>query len=357
MCIIIIKQKTQKISKETLRNSARINPHGLGIIWLDNFKVEHMKSKDWLKLHTSRPFIAHFRFATIGVVNRANIHPFQCGANKNEWLMMNGTIHGLGNLHECDTKVLARQLGGKPRHTWKTELRKHTCRFVAVNVRNRTFEIFNKELYTYVNGVWYSKTNVLTDHLVGVYGTLKRGYGNYNRYLRDCKFLGSGKTLHKYPLYAEGLPVLFDRKGSGHQVDIDLFAVDTETLKDLDSLEGHPNWYKRKQILLKVRGQVRKAWVYFMQGDEPKHKKTAKSYSPLGLKAINKWRFEDNPTDIFKGLTCTNIEDEFDISNETPMCPNCHADLVKDEWSLNDDSYYCEDCGTWHSVAEVKQFS
>ena len=51
------------------------------------------------------------------------------------------------------------------------------------------------------------------------------------------------------------------------------------------------------------------------------------------------------------------IEDEFDISNETPMCPNCHADLVKDEWSLNDDSYYCEDCGTWHSIAEVKQFS
>ena len=94
-----------------------------------------------------------------------------------------------------------------------------------------------------------------------------------------------------------------------------------------------------------------------MQGDEPKHKKTAKSYSPLGLKAINKWRFEDDPTDIFKGLSCTHIEDEFDIANETPMCPNCHADLVKDEWSLNDDSYYCEDCGTWHSIAEVKQFS
>ena len=122
MCIIIIKQKTQKISKETLRNSARINPHGLGIIWLDNFKVEHMKSKEWLKLHTSRPFIAHFRFATIGVVNRANIHPFQCGANKNEWLMMNGTIHGLGYKDEATARASVSKIRNSSRsHAHKTQ--------------------------------------------------------------------------------------------------------------------------------------------------------------------------------------------------------------------------------------------
>ena len=66
---------------------------------------------------------------------------------------------------------------------------------------------------------------------------------------------------------------------------------------------------------------------------------------------------KEDPPDIFKGLSCTHIEDEFDLAHETPMCPNCHADLVKDDWSLNDDSYYCEDCGTWHSIEEVKQFS
>ena len=30
MCIIIIKQKDKKISRETLKTSAKINPHGLG---------------------------------------------------------------------------------------------------------------------------------------------------------------------------------------------------------------------------------------------------------------------------------------------------------------------------------------
>ena len=89
MCVIIIKQKEQMMSREVAKTSARINPHGLGIIWLDTFEVEYHKSKDYRKLLTKRPFIAHFRYATKGKINRANTHPFVCGNNKDEYLPSN----------------------------------------------------------------------------------------------------------------------------------------------------------------------------------------------------------------------------------------------------------------------------
>ena len=109
MCVIIIKQKNNVMSEEIAKTSSKINPHGLGIIWLDTFEVTYHKSKDYRKLITKRPFIAHFRYATIGAVNKANTHPFVCGNNKDEYLMMNGTIKGLGSAELCDSKALAIQ--------------------------------------------------------------------------------------------------------------------------------------------------------------------------------------------------------------------------------------------------------
>ena len=68
MCVIIIKQKADIISEETLENSARINPHGLGITYLDTFETSYHKSTEYEILLTPRPFIAHFRYATVGKV-------------------------------------------------------------------------------------------------------------------------------------------------------------------------------------------------------------------------------------------------------------------------------------------------
>ena len=64
MCIIIINQKGKKIADSILKRSARINPHNLGIVWLDTFELEKTSSTNWKKLKTNRPFIAHFRYAT-----------------------------------------------------------------------------------------------------------------------------------------------------------------------------------------------------------------------------------------------------------------------------------------------------
>jgi len=92
MCIIIIKQKGLKVSTATLKKSAKINPHGLGIIWLDTYKVEYKESSEYSHLVTDRPYIAHFRYATVGAIGRSNMHPFVCGKKTDELLMMNGTI-------------------------------------------------------------------------------------------------------------------------------------------------------------------------------------------------------------------------------------------------------------------------
>ena len=177
MCIIIIKQKRNKISQQVLKNSARKNPHGLGIVWLDTFKVSYHGSKDYKKLNTTRPFIAHFRYATIGKICKENTHPFKCGKKHNELLMMNGTISELGNKNMTDTQDLAIKLGKIERHVWKQKLAQYSLvRFVSINTRNRTFQIYNKHLWTHKDKVWYSKDNVFTTYKTPSY--ISRWAGN-----------------------------------------------------------------------------------------------------------------------------------------------------------------------------------
>ncbi len=262
MCIIIVNQKGAELPKKVLQNSSRKNPHGLGIVWLDTYETTYHKSADWEELVTDRPFIAHFRYATVGSIGLENMHPFRCGET-DELLMMNGTIRGLGNKKSCDTKVLAGMLGTQPRESWKSQLERHNSRFVTVNDKNKTFQIYNRDLWAKKDGVWYSKTNVLdTTELVAVYGTLKIGQSN-NSYIRGCRHIGSGETLDEYPMIIKGLPYLVKEKGVGYNVEVDVFEVGEFDLRGLDRLEGHPNWYRREKTEIKLdNGRHVSAWVY-----------------------------------------------------------------------------------------------
>lgn len=364
MCIIIIKQEGRVVPTEVAKTSARINPHGLGIIWLDTFEVSYHKSSQYSVLETNRPFIAHFRYATVGAINKENTHPFQCGSNKQEWLMMNGTIPTLGNAKVSDSKVLAQMLGDVPRHKWKEKLAKFECRFVTVNTRTRTFQMYNKELWTQRDGVWYSKANVLEDHLVAVYGTLKKGYSNYNRYLYNSKYIASGQTQDKYPLIISGLPFLIENSGQGHNVDVDVFKVSDAKLADLDRLEGHPTWYRRKQIPVQVKGKTLMCWIYFNIKEKADGKVWHKTYTQ-SVKPYS-YYFEDeleesSYVDLFpkqnKDKDCEwlqilqEVEDEkeFDVENELPVCVECYNDLEHDGFA----NYYCCGCGGWFAEDEV----
>lgn len=351
MCVIIIKQKNNVMPTEVAKNSARINPHGLGIIWLDTFEVTYHKSKEYKQLITERPFIAHFRYATVGAINKENTHPFVCGRNTDEMLMMNGTIKGLGNDKICDSKALAIQLGSKPRQTWKAELEQYDCRFVTVNLRTRSFQIYNRNLYTYRDGIWYSKDNVLQENLIAVYGTLKKGFSNYFRYLKNAKYIGRGTTAERYPLVVKGLPYLVDKKGLGHNVVVDLFKVSNTQLQSIDVLEGHPRWYVRKQIKVTSQGRTYTAWTYFNPQEITPSTELHKSF---------KHRIPQAPSlfesDVDLNETHTTIEygwDDNDFpTSETPTCIDCYGDVDFDGFS----NYYCSSCGGWFKEDEVLKY-
>lgn len=352
MCVIIIKQKGDVMSKEIARTSSIINPHGLGIVWLDTFELEYYESEEYERLLTERPFIAHFRYATIGKVNKANMHPFVCGRNKDELLMHNGTVKGYGDANTPDSKALAIHLGTIDRRGWKAVLEQYDSRFVSINTRTKSFQVYNRNLFTQKDGIWYSKSNVIQDTLVAVYGTLKKGYSNYFSYLTKASFVGSGKTVDKYPLIIKGLPYLVGKRGLGHNVEVDVFKVSDMLLDRLDQLEGHPNWYYREEVDIKMsNGATHKCWVYFnpkdVDANTEMHKTYKQTYTQISIAEEDEVVSSDQIAfDI--GWDDTNFPTE-----QTPTCIDCYGDVEHDGFT----NYYCSSCGGWFKEDDVLKFA
>ncbi|MBX3174853.1 MAG: gamma-glutamylcyclotransferase [Gemmatimonadaceae bacterium] len=81
-----------------------------------------------------------------------------------------------------------------------------------------------------------------------VYGTLLRGELNYGL-LAEARFVRPAATPPAYTLYAlDGHPGMGDEGVTG--VLGEVFDVDATTLQALDALEGHPDWYVRRPIVL-----------------------------------------------------------------------------------------------------------
>ncbi len=101
------------------------------------------------------------------------------------------------------------------------------------------------------------------DIWLATYGTLKKGYNNYNLYLTNSKFMGSGTTQEMYPLIIKDLPYLIEDIGTGFQVEVDVFKINRTVLERIDELEIHPTWYRRKQIPILLYGNTVTCWIYF----------------------------------------------------------------------------------------------
>jgi gamma-glutamylcyclotransferase (GGCT)/AIG2-like uncharacterized protein YtfP len=95
---------------------------------------------------------------------------------------------------------------------------------------------------------------------VAVYGTLREGFSNH-RLLETSTLLGAD-VLNGFEMYtAGGFPVIYPTNNDDSIV-IEVYECSDETLNGpLDSLEGHPSWYRRQL----VDTQFGKAWVYVMQ--------------------------------------------------------------------------------------------
>ena len=98
---------------------------------------------------------------------------------------------------------------------------------------------------------------------VFVYGSLRKGFWNYESYLKNSKFIGKGRTKEKYAMYADIIPYVVENEKISHIVG-EVYEVDEETLKRIDCLEGHPDYYRRKKVpIILDSGEEVEAWIYF----------------------------------------------------------------------------------------------
>lgn len=109
------------------------------------------------------------------------------------------------------------------------------------------------------------------EHLVFVYGTLKRGQWNHHL-LRGQTHVGNGETKEKFALYALAFPWLTKNGRPGDApstVSGEVYSVDERTLQRLDSLEGYPYHYDRMRVEVHLSlGTVVRAWAYYVESAE-----------------------------------------------------------------------------------------
>lgn len=93
-----------------------------------------------------------------------------------------------------------------------------------------------------------SASPVLAETLLFVYGTLRRGLANH-ALLADARFVGAATTAERFALFFDGIPFLAPGPPV-HHVRGEVYAVDATTLAAVDRLEGHPQWYHRRPIVV-----------------------------------------------------------------------------------------------------------
>ena len=90
---------------------------------------------------------------------------------------------------------------------------------------------------------------------VAVYGTLRKGESNHY-IIRDAKPFGVSR-IKGFTMYSNGFYPYAVSRGKG--ITVELYKVDADHMRRLDSLEGYPYHYNRKKVTVKGK----KAWVYF----------------------------------------------------------------------------------------------
>jgi len=100
---------------------------------------------------------------------------------------------------------------------------------------------------------------------VAVYGTLRRGEGNWQWALKNTSTFVGEFRVPGFQMYSNGCFPYAVESGSG-EITVEIFEIDAETMAHLDRLEGYPFHYNRKQII--VDGT--EAWIYFTTREEVK---------------------------------------------------------------------------------------
>lgn len=106
---------------------------------------------------------------------------------------------------------------------------------------------------------------------VFVYGTLKKGFSNHS-FIEKSKFIDNVFTVDIYAMFIDNFgpyPYLLDIN-YGHNINGELYSVLPEDLIQLDWLEGCPDFYFRKEIIVSNGTEKFKAFCYFLsKNNEP----------------------------------------------------------------------------------------
>jgi len=319
MCLIIHKPKANSIIEEfIIDNAERINPDGFGIVYTDTNECVRTMNYETARelISAQRPFVAHYRYATRGTINKNGCHPYVItsmsqDSNNIVRLFSNGTVADLGDDQLCDTKVVAQMLMRIPSNHWNDVLSMTDTRFAIcddsgvqrhgewherngvwfskANCFHKSYQktvgySYSSDHYTYpYSGVdgkyWYEEEDDINppatitkshaddwEHvdLVAVYGTLKAGRSNHPT-MGKSTYVGSGQTVYKYPMQVSTIPFVYEIPGEGHQIAVEVYSVTSDNTKDdIDWLEGHPTNYERKLTDIEMAdGAVKTCWLYF----------------------------------------------------------------------------------------------
>jgi gamma-glutamylcyclotransferase (GGCT)/AIG2-like uncharacterized protein YtfP len=107
-------------------------------------------------------------------------------------------------------------------------------------------------------------------HTVFAYGTLKAGFHNH-WHIQGAKFLGVGETVESYKMYDLGHYPGVKKEEGPTPITGEIYEINDEQLAACDRLEGHPNFYNREKVKVRLfhtepeRFSTLDASIYFIQ--------------------------------------------------------------------------------------------
>lgn len=240
MCLIVVKRdKVASFSVDDFKRSFHRNSDGMGIMYVENDRVQVAKTMGGLKaqlklyyLHMHREFFAlHHRFATHGLKNSENCHPFKVlniddGDPIDLYMMHNGTFSMTKFDKNCDTNLSDTNLFVREYMT--PILRKapeliddiafqgmihdfigYGNKLVFMDNTKRSW-IFNKDSGTEKNGCWLSNSYSVADYHTNSNYTANKTKADDDKDTSVNRY----SNFHKNPGYGE-----FDYDSDDHWYD------------------------------------------------------------------------------------------------------------------------------------------